>query len=58
MLQRLNLRRPNIFGVIKRVAAETKAGLGRQEWHLNQDGVTAYMTEYWKIHGGRAVGEF
>jgi uncharacterized SAM-binding protein YcdF (DUF218 family) len=58
MLQHLNLHRPNIFGVIKRVAAGTKVGLGKHEWHTNQDGVTAYMTEYWKIHGGRVVGEF
>jgi transcriptional regulator with XRE-family HTH domain len=58
MLRRLALKRPNIIGEIRTASSETRAGIGKTEWHRHRDGVAAYLTEYWAIYGGRVAGEF
>lgn len=52
------INHPNVIGKIRCTMSETKQGLGKDEWFTNQAGIIAYMTEYWKIYGGRVTGEF
>lgn len=30
----------------------------RRDWYKTEEGITAFFTEYWKLHGGRVTGEF
>jgi hypothetical protein len=58
MMKSFAQQHPNLVGAIKCMAAPTKPELEKDKWYTNPDGVTAYMTDYWKIYGGRVVGEF
>jgi hypothetical protein len=58
MMKSFAQQHPNLVGAIKCMAAPTKPELEKDKWYTNPDGVTAYMTDYWKIYGGRVVGEY
>lgn len=47
---------PQLIDEIFRVCSQ--ASFMKTDWFLTQKGVTAYLTAYWKLYGGRVVGEF
>jgi hypothetical protein len=49
---------PDLVAELHRKASGAKENLLPDRWYLDPQGVEAYMTECWKIHGGRATGEF
>jgi len=47
---------PHLIGEVFRVTAES--AYLRDNWFKTQKGVGHYLSEYWKLHGGRVVGQF
>lgn len=51
-------RELELIAELRRSASSAREELLPGSWQLNPKGIEAYMTECWKIHGGRATGEF
>jgi hypothetical protein len=47
---------PELVGDVKRVACSAKYIKGN--WFKHLDGVKAYVGDFWKLHGGRVIGQF
>jgi uncharacterized SAM-binding protein YcdF (DUF218 family) len=56
MLQRFAAQNPGLVDDIRRVASASR--YMRKDWFRTPKGLRAYVTEYWKVHGGRLIGEF
>ena len=36
----------------------TETKYKKDNWYLTEKGFKTYLSEYWKLHGGRVIGEF
>ncbi len=56
LVQKLSEQNPDLISNIVRICSLAK--FMKNDWFKSVDGVKSYLTAYWKLHGGRVVGEF